>query len=245
MGNSYFLYSQSMVHLSTIDVPSVANAMRKRLYVKEGVGFEGITMMHPSTSKLPHIFRFFAVLLIIIGLLGFVVAGVMQIKKQPTPNTAVVVLPTSAKEGEEIPTDVPVITQRVTDAVTTTQEPTPSVTSSKKNTPTPSPTTTANKPTGSVAKSFSLEILNGSGTKGAAKVLGSDLETAGYTITRTGNADAFTYQGVTIQIKKSKATLLEQLKKDLSTNNYLVSKSTTDLEETADSDALVIVGSNE
>ncbi len=234
-----------MVHLGTITVPSVGKLMRKRLYVKEGVGFEGITMMHPGTSKLPHVFRFFAVLLIIVGLMGFVVAGIMQIKKQPTPNTAVVVLPTSAKEGDDIPTAVPVTPQPTAEEIAATQVPSPSVTPPKKVTATPTPTTGVTKPTGSSTKTLSLEILNGSGTKGAAKVLGNDLESAGYIITRTGNADAFTYQGVTIQIKKSKATLLEQLKKDLSTNNYLVSKTSTDLEETEDKDALVIVGSNE
>ncbi len=211
--------------------------MKNKLYVKEGVGFEGITMMHQGKSRWPKVFRFLAIFLIIIGLLGFVIAGFMQTKSQQPSEPSAVVLPTSAKSLDDALTGEPVITDTV--EPTTASE---SVTPTKKVTPTVRITSPAPTTAGTQKKSLTIAVLNGSGTKGAAKEMSTALTNAGYLVSRTGNADAFTYEDITVQIKKSKQQFLDQLKKDLSANNYLVTKSTSDLEESESTDAVVIVG---
>jgi hypothetical protein len=211
--------------------------MKKKLYVKEGVGFEGITMMQQGKSRGPKVFRFLAVFLIVIGLLGFVIAGFMQTKSQPKPEPSVVVLPTSTKSLNDALTGEPVVTDTVAPTAKSA-----SVTPTKKISPTVRVTVPAPTIGSAQKKSLTIAVLNGSGTKGAAKEMSTALADAGYQVTRTGNADAFTYEDITVQIKKSKQQFLDQLKKDLSANNYLVTKSTADLEESESTDAVVIVG---
>ena len=57
----------------------------------------------------------------------------------------------------------------------------------------------------------------------------------------TGNADNFDYTGVTIKVKATASNYLSLLKKDLS-SDYTVSASTSDLDDSFSSDALVIIG---
>jgi hypothetical protein len=85
-------------------------------------------------------------------------------------------------------------------------------------------------------------VLNGSGVKGAAGDASSLLKKAGYTVSSTGNADTFDYTKTVIKLKKSRASLGTQLKKDLSAN-YTVDPTLQTLAESATVDAIVIVGS--
>lgn len=120
---------------------------------------------------------------------------------------------------------------------------TPSATLTPKTSPTPTGKLTPT-PTGKAATSTSLtiEVLNGSGVKGAAGDAAALLQKAGYTVSSTGNADTFDYTKTTIKIKKSKASLGAQLKKDLSAS-YTVDPTLQTLAETSSFDAIVIVGS--
>jgi hypothetical protein len=134
-------------------------------------------------------------------------------------------MPTVSTGNATFPTAI--LTQKVTPTPSVSSEPTVKPTGAKKSV------------------SLTVAVLNGSGTKGAAKSLSTALSDAGYTVSRTGNADAFTYTGVTIQIKKSDQQALDQLKKDLSAKDYLVSKSSADLAESTDVDAVIILGSTQ
>ena len=146
----------------------------------------------------------------------------------PTPQ---VITPTPIQSG---PTVEPsrAVTPKITIAPTKATKITPIPTVSSKVTPSPVVTTT---------KSLQIEVLNGSGISGEAVRAASLLKAAGYSITGTGNADAFTYQETVIQIKKSKASFGSQLKKDL-TGTYTVDPVIQTLAETSTSDAIVILG---
>jgi len=133
------------------------------------------------------------------------------------------------------PTPTPTPTIEVTPTPTPTVE--PSATPSGKVTPTPSGKVT---PT-TASKSLEIEVLNGSGISGQAGKVATLLKNAGYTVTSTGNADTFDYTQTVIQIKKSKNQLATKLKTDLSAE-YSVDPKIQTLAETADSDAIVIVG---
>ncbi len=136
-------------------------------------------------------------------------------------------------------TPIPTPTPTPTPTIEATPTPTPelSATPSGKVTPTPSgkvtPTTTT--------KSLEIEVLNGSGVSGQAGKVATLLKNAGYTVTSTGNAETFDYTQTVIQIKKSKNQFASQLKADLSAD-YSVDPKIQTLAETADSDAIVIVG---
>ena len=90
-------------------------------------------------------------------------------------------------------------------------------------------------------KNLSVAVRNGSGQAGAASGMSAFLKKLGYTVLPSANADAFTYTEITIQIKKSKSSMVSLLKEDLS-GNYTVTETTTDLSESSAPDALVIVG---
>lgn len=88
---------------------------------------------------------------------------------------------------------------------------------------------------------LTVAIKNGSGTAGAAKGISSYLNGLGYKIGTIGNADKFTYTGITIHVKKSKSDYLKQLQQDILENdkNATISAGTDD---TITTDAEVIVG---
>lgn len=86
-----------------------------------------------------------------------------------------------------------------------------------------------------------LSVLNGSGEKGAAREVSSYLESLGYKISKVGNADAFTYRNLTVQVKKIKSAYASLLKKDLQANPAFASVSASVSDEIA-SEAEVIVG---
>ncbi|MDQ5900615.1 MAG: LytR protein [Patescibacteria group bacterium] len=113
-------------------------------------------------------------------------------------------------------------------------------TSTQKVTPTPTGKA-AVTPTQAAKKGISVRVLNGSGEQGAAGDGAAVLLAAGYTITGTGNADTFDYDETVIQVKKSKQTEAAALRKALSTE-YTVAQTVETLAETANVDAIVIVG---
>jgi len=141
------------------------------------------------------------------------------------------------------PTDTEVVITPTTEPTTkiTPKTTTPTVVTKASPTPVPSGKLTPTPSTASTSKSLEIEVLNGSGTSGEAVRAASLLKAAGYSITGTGNADAFTYQETTIQIKKSKASFGAQLKKDLA-GTYTVSPTIQTLAETSTPDAIVILG---
>lgn len=88
---------------------------------------------------------------------------------------------------------------------------------------------------------ITIAVLNGSGIAGAAKGTSSHLESLGYVIPSVANADEFTYDGLTVKVKKSKSDYLSLLKKDLTENASKVTI-TTKIDDTIETDAEVIVG---
>ncbi len=86
-------------------------------------------------------------------------------------------------------------------------------------TPTPAPSEPAFS-----ASDFIFEVLNGSGEKGAAAKVKKQLETIGYTVVRTGNADKQTYQGTTLYLTEDltgqSELLVSHLMEDFSDATY-------------------------
>lgn len=129
-----------------------------------------------------------------------------------------------------------------------TETPTPSPSPSVSPTPTPSSTPTP-KPTGNPIDSstglnratLSVTVQNGSGVAGAAGKASDILKSLGYNVVSSGNADNYDYTNVTIQVKSSKSSFLNLLKKDLATS-YTIGTTSANLSNGFSSDALVIIG---
>jgi hypothetical protein len=111
----------------------------------------------------------------------------------------------------------------------------------------PTPTRVAQSPTPIITQpplergDLRVAIKNGSGTPGAAKGISSYLNGLGYTIGTIGNADKYTYTGITVHVKKSKSTYLDQLKKDITDNDKKATISAS-VDDSITTDAEVIVG---
>jgi LytR cell envelope-related transcriptional attenuator len=112
--------------------------------------------------------------------------------------------------------------------------PTPA-TSSASLTSTPA---VSNAPTVN-SSDLQVSVLNGSGIPGAADKLASALKTAGYTHVTTGNANKFTYTGITVYVKKKE--YLAQVQQDIASLNA-TAKVTTGVDETIPGDVEIIVG---
>lgn len=201
--------------------------MANKVYKKDDMNFEGISMQEGKSSSTLKLLAFMIVTAVILGLLIFTAGSFFARNDEASETPQITILPTSSQEEPTVAIE-PTVDVDITPSVT------PKVTVNK----TVTPTQVTNK-----KATLVVEILNGSGIKGAAGKMSTVLVSAGYTVSRTGNADAFTYTGVTINLKKSKAVLLDQLKKDLSAGSYLVTGSTTTLAETSDVDAVIILGS--
>lgn len=162
----------------------------------------------------------FVWLLILVLLIAAVVGGVIFVKGQ------------GGKEEEEAITPTPTETPTPTPSPTPTATPTPT----KKPTTTPTPT-----PTKKATKGLSIRVLNGSGITGAAKEASEYLSSLGYEIAGVGNAATQDFENTVLEIKKSKESLLAQLKIDLQTKYTLGTASAT-LSETDSADAVVTIG---
>lgn len=203
--------------------------MANKLYTKDEMNFEGISMQEGKSSSTLKLLAFMIVTAVILGLLIFTAGSFLAGENDENDDVPqITILPTSSRAD---PTEEPIPTK----SEATTPSVTPKVTAEK----TPSPTRAANK------SSLTVEILNGSGVKGAAGKMSTALTNAGYNVSRTGNADAFDYTGVSVNIKKSKSILLDQLKKDLSAADYIVTESTSVLSEASTADAVIILGVEE
>ncbi len=86
----------------------------------------------------------------------------------------------------------------------------------------------------------SIQVLNGSGKRGAAGTASKVLEEKGYTQVSAGNADTFDYEGLTIAVKKENETLASTLKKDLADDFKTITTET--LDEDSKYDAIITVG---
>lgn len=165
-----------------------------------------------TSNKKRLVIIFFVVLILVIaGLGGLYVLG-NSTKKTPNPTAPV-------------PTEAPVATA------------TPEASTSGSLSPTLAATSSA----GLDRKILKVAVLNGSGTAGAAQKIAGPLKIAGYTSLTTGNADVFTYTGITIHVKKAQSGYLKQLQKDIATADS-TAKVTASIDDTISTEAEVIVG---
>lgn len=102
--------------------------------------------------------------------------------------------------------------------------------------PSPTPTTTViNK------KDWKFEVLNGSGEAGKAKKTAESIESMGYIVEGTGNADRSDYTGVTISFAEEvDESVREIIVKDLEKEFLTVKEE--DINQETDASILVIVG---
>jgi hypothetical protein len=90
-------------------------------------------------------------------------------------------------------------------------------------------------------ETLSITVLNGSGTVGAAQKVAKMLTASGYTKVKTGNADNFAYQGITIVVKKNANDISNLLKQDLKESDPKTTVTTT-IDNTIETDAEIIIG---
>lgn len=89
---------------------------------------------------------------------------------------------------------------------------------------------------------LTVTILNGSGTAGAARGISSYLNGLGYTIGPIGNADNFSYTGLTVHVKQEKSAYLKQLEEDLKKYNPDITSVSASVDNSIATEAEVIVG---
>lgn len=89
---------------------------------------------------------------------------------------------------------------------------------------------------------YEIEIQNGSGLEGAAGTAQELLEDADFNVSGTANADNYDYTETVIRAKADVSeSWLEELQ-DILGENYTVDSSIEELDEEAESDVVVIVG---
>ncbi len=109
-------------------------------------------------------------------------------------------------------------------------------------TPTPAPTATPTPTPAAVDKtSFSIQVLNGGGTGGAAGKMKTFLEGKGYKVSATGNTPDYTYDTTEIHGKSTMTDAVANLKADLK-DDYTLGTVAADLDASASADVQVIVG---
>lgn len=199
----------------------------------ESVSFQEFpSVKDPATRKSKIIIGFIILLLIIVGILiGLYLLGARAKKIQ------LHVSPVPTPEATVVPTATPIASASATVS--------PSF--GKKTSPTPSitvvPTRGKGASSGNSDRSrLQIAVLNGSGIPGAAKQMSSALSSLGYTVKTVGNADNFSYQGVTIKVTKNLGTSdLSLLKQDVTANASSATVSVV-TDNTIAEDAEVIVG---
>ena len=140
----------------------------------------------------------------------------------------------SFKGPKPTPTPPPIVEQATP---TPTEEATPSATPKATTTPKALPT----HGVVSNVHDLDIQILNGSGTAGAAGGVKDFLAGKGYKNLETGNADNFDYQNVTVRIKDSASKFLNEINNDLKEKYTIASQSGT-LSADALFDVSIIVG---
>lgn len=150
-------------------------------------------------------------------------------------------------QSEEVapfaPTPTPTSSPTPTPAETPTPTPTPapetSPTPTKKPTPTPTPARSATSAAELKRQAISVQVLNGSGTVGAAKKVADYLAGFFYTISGTGNAENYDFEKTVIQTKKEAD--LELLEADLGAQ-YEIGTASATLSSSSPYDAVVTIG---
>lgn len=102
----------------------------------------------------------------------------------------------------------------------------------------PSPTSS---PSAEMLADISVQVLNGSGTSGSAQGVASSLRTAGFTKLTVGNADAFTYEDITVQVTELSAVYLPIVREAITSSNTNA-QIVTEIAEDLPVDIIVIVG---
>jgi len=103
-------------------------------------------------------------------------------------------------------------------------------------TPTPTPTPVAVDKT-----SFTIQVLNGGGTAGAATKMKTFLTGKGYKVSATGNTPNYTYTATEIHGKTNMTNAVTNLQADLK-DTYTLGAVDTNLDASASADVQVIVG---
>lgn len=101
--------------------------------------------------------------------------------------------------------------------------------------PTPEPTPDLDR------ADLSIRVLNGSGVAGAAGDIADILRELGYTVSGTGNADNYDYEGITINISEADEEFLDLLESDLE-ESATASAVTSSVSASLATGAQVIVG---
>lgn len=180
----------------------------------------------PAYAPAPKKRTFIPLLLVVIAIAG-IFFGARQFLGSQT-ESEIVATPTPTPIEEPTPTEEPEVEE--------TPTPQPS------NTPTPKPTANPiDKVTGLDRSELSIAVQNGSGEKGVASQASDFLKNLGYHILTIGNADNFSYEKVTIEVKQAKSGFLPLLKNDLSAT-YTIGTASATLSATSSADALIIVG---
>ncbi|MDO8269874.1 MAG: LytR C-terminal domain-containing protein [Candidatus Levybacteria bacterium] len=178
------------------------------------------------------------VILIILGiiiLVGLVAYAAIATGGKGEEEIVVTPSPTTLVETPTPTPQTPSPTAKTTPTTTPKASPTPG-----KGTPTPAGSSTVDKTTGLDRANLKIAVLNGSGVAGAATKVSDALKKLGYDVVSSGNADNFDYTDTTIQVKSTKKTYLDLLKKDLS-EDYTIGTATSNYTGT-DADAVVIIG---
>ncbi len=178
-----------------------------------------------NTPRTPGKALYVVLFILLIVIIGIGAAQFLSSRNNQLKDTA----PT-AIEYEE-PTDV-------------SPSPTPEATEEDNTTPSPTKaddetSDTVDKTTGLDRKDLSIVVLNGSGVSGAAGKLSTKLKDLGYNVSSTGNADSSDYESTEINLKSTKKSFLNLLKKDLG-SDYIVGDTSTTY--TGSGDAQIIIG---
>jgi len=89
---------------------------------------------------------------------------------------------------------------------------------------------------------MTVSILNGSGVAGEAGNAAALIEDLGLSEPNTGNADSYDYTTTSISLKESVPSSLYESIKDKLSEEYIIEKSDTPLEEDSSYDIIIIVG---
>jgi hypothetical protein len=171
--------------------------------------------------------RMAGILAIIVFLIVLIILG----KKLFSPSKQIsseTLSPTPSPTEFQFPTDTPEASVSPTSGVT------------------PSPTAKAaanpvDSKTGLDRSAVSVEVLNGSGTVGAASKAADILKGLGYNVTSTGNADNFDFAKTEIHTSSAKSNYLSLVQSDLS-SSYTIGTADSNLDASSSADIEVIVG---
>lgn len=147
-----------------------------------------------------------------------------------------------ARKSLPAPTPTPTVEVIPTREATPTPEETLTPTKKPISTPTVKPTVNpVDRATGLDRSKLSIRVLNGSGAAGVGRKAADYLESLGYNVVQTGNAENFNFEKTTIQIKSAKEDYLNLLKSDLA-KNYSVGTTSATLSSEERADAIVTIG---